>query len=617
MMQSPYSAECADPIGRFFHGDARFCAWRTEPHRRTGKPTKVPYCSANTEAKSNNAHTWLMREQAETLASQGFDGIGIFLGDLPDGRILAGIDLDTCRDPQTGDTAEWAQAVVSRFASYTEISPSLTGLKLFFLIDATDRERALGLVDKGNGERGRQWKQPTSGNHPPAIELYTAGRYFTVTHEHLTGAPKELNAVPFEKLRWLVEEHGPAFCKKDRNAKRETAADPRRGRTAGAPKADDADLKARGEAALARLEAFASKGRKKITAILKGDASFLGDDKSRSAFEFWLVRYCLDAGFSQEEARAAFYAFPHGADGTDERQFKRCWAKACKAQDHPESPAPKGPPYYRSFRGWRMDANGLCKAKADGDDGEYEWWQIAPPFEVLGLTRTQMSDSWGLFLRWRDLDDKEHSWALPFERLHGDGAAVANDLAHRGLVVTPSRAAREALLSYLALCRKIEERLTCVTHTGWAQGPAGPVFAFPERTIGAGGASVVFQSTRTEAHFETKGSLEGWRENVAHPAIGQSRVGFSIAAAFAGSLLKDLNAEGGGFHFVGESSVGKTTLLCTAASVWGRGDIRDGFMRTWRATDNGLEGVAAIHSDTLLVLDEINQADARTVGSIA
>src|SRR5262249_23781342 len=60
--------------------------------------------------------------------------------------------------------------------------------------------------------------------------------------------------------------------------------------------------------------------------------------------------------------------------------------------------------------------------------------------------------------------------------------------------------------------------------------------------------------------------------------------------------------------------IGKTTGLTAAASVWGRGDER-GIIKTWRATANGLEGTAAIHSDTLLPLDELGVANAQEVGS--
>jgi putative DNA primase/helicase len=47
--------------------------------------------------------------------------------------------------------------------------------------------------------------------------------------------------------------------------------------------------------------------------------------------------------------------------------------------------------------------------------------------------------------------------------------------------------------------------------------------------------------------------------------------------------------------------------LHAAASVWGPG----GFVLTWRATANGLEGAAAGATDTALILDELGQVDPR------
>jgi putative DNA primase/helicase len=69
---------------------------------------------------------------------------------------------------------------------------------------------------------------------------------------------------------------------------------------------------------------------------------------------------------------------------------------------------------------------------------------------------------------------------------------------------------------------------------------------------------------------------------------------------------------GGGFHLVGDSSSGKSTALSCGASVWGG----PGFVRTWRATANGLERIAAALNDTALVLDEISEADPRELGSV-
>jgi uncharacterized protein (DUF927 family) len=63
-------------------------------------------------------------------------------------------------------------------------------------------------------------------------------------------------------------------------------------------------------------------------------------------------------------------------------------------------------------------------------------------------------------------------------------------------------------------------------------------------------------------------------------------------------------AEGGGFHFRGGTSTGKTTLLQVAASVFGPPSDS---VRSWRTTSNALEGLAAMHNDGLLVLDELSQ----------
>jgi uncharacterized protein (DUF927 family) len=71
-----------------------------------------------------------------------------------------------------------------------------------------------------------------------------------------------------------------------------------------------------------------------------------------------------------------------------------------------------------------------------------------------------------------------------------------------------------------------------------------------------------------------------------------------------------------GIHFRGSSSIGKTTALHVAGSVWGGSDS-GGFVRSWRATTNGLEAVAAHHNDALLCLDELSQLNGREAGEVA
>ena len=77
-----------------------------------------------------------------------------------------------------------------------------------------------------------------------------------------------------------------------------------------------------------------------------------------------------------------------------------------------------------------------------------------------------------------------------------------------------------------------------------------------------------------------------------------------------------IGQDGGGFNLKGASSIGKTALLCGAASVWGYGKETGGYIKTWRGTGNGLEAVAAVYSDTLLPLDELGVAPAQEVGNI-
>jgi uncharacterized protein (DUF927 family) len=48
----------------------------------------------------------------------------------------------------------------------------------------------------------------------------------------------------------------------------------------------------------------------------------------------------------------------------------------------------------------------------------------------------------------------------------------------------------------------------------------------------------------------------------------------AISAAFAGPLLNLIDAESGGFHLRGASSIGKTTALVLAGSVWGGGGVK-------------------------------------------
>ncbi len=129
---------------------------------------------------------------------------------------------------------------------------------------------------------------------------------------------------------------------------------------------------------------------------------------------------------------------------------------------------------------------------------------------------------------------------------------------------------------------------------------------------------IIYQSTTAEKHaYNLRGSLEEWQRQIGAPCIGNSRLTFAVSAAFAAPCLYLVGAESGGLHFVGPSSLGKTTAARVAGSACGGSDEPLGFLRTWRATANGLEAVAALHCDCLLVLDEISEVTPREATACA
>ena len=92
----------------------QWVTWRREV--RDGTPTKVPYIpGALGRASTTDLMTW--RTFPETLAAferaePPYDGIGfVFCSADP----FCGVDLDDCRDPETGDIESWAQKIIDGF----------------------------------------------------------------------------------------------------------------------------------------------------------------------------------------------------------------------------------------------------------------------------------------------------------------------------------------------------------------------------------------------------------------------------------------------------------------------------------------------------------------------
>lgn len=241
--------------------------------------------------------------------------------------------------------------------------------------------------------------------------------------------------------------------------------------------------------------------------------------------------------------------------------------------------------------------------KADGESNDI---RLGPPLFVRGMTRDADGNEWGLMLEWKDPDGRLHRWAMPVELLNRQGGEWFGTLASGGWFGVPGTRAK--LATFLASVRPVR-RIRCVPRVGWHES----VYVLPDAVFGATqGESVVLQSAYHTGLYGTAGTLEGWQE-IPGLCAGNVRLAFALCIAFAGPLLRLAGMEGGGFSFEGGSSSGKTTALQVAASVWGG----PGHVKSWRVTDNALEGVAALHNDGLLILDEVGQVNARVLSEAA
>lgn len=242
-----------------------------------------------------------------------------------------------------------------------------------------------------------------------------------------------------------------------------------------------------------------------------------------------------------------------------------------------------------------------------GNEPEREWRWLCSYLEVAAETRNHRGEAWGRLLNVRDRDGAEHEWAMPMELLAGSGEEYRRHLLSLGLLIAPGTWARSALHGYISVWHP-EHKARCVERTGWHD---GDVFVLPDRTFGEhAGERVLLQGAVGSIEPRVCGTLEGWQNGVAKPAVGNPRLALWLSAAFAPPLLKPIGEESGGFHLRGGSSTGKTTIQRAAVSAWG---VDKG---SWRTTDNAGEGLAYNACDCLLGLDEISQADPRAVDAL-
>ncbi|HIT69964.1 MAG TPA: DNA primase [Candidatus Aphodomonas merdavium] len=180
-------------------GLRQWICWRLEPDPKSDKPRKVPYDpKTGRKASSTNPQTWATLDEAmDARTKYLFTGVGFVFTEA--GGIV-GVDIDHCRN-EDGTFTETAQAILDKYPSYTEISPSGAGLHIFYRGE---------MPGKGN-------KNSTTG-----VEMYASARYFTMTGNRLEGTPEAI-ADGAQALLWIHENY-IAKKKAGRKAKVKKAA---------------------------------------------------------------------------------------------------------------------------------------------------------------------------------------------------------------------------------------------------------------------------------------------------------------------------------------------------------------------------------------------------------
>ena len=302
--------------------------------------TKVPFAATIPPSKGSTTDpsTWRTFDEAldvlnrfhDPKARDCVDGIGfVFSPDDP----YVGIDFDDALD-DGGFVKEWAKPYLDRLPTYAEVSPSARGFKL---------------IARGS-KPGGSCKKNGIGPGKAAIEIYEAGRYFTMTGDCLGEQP---TGETVENIADAVSAlHADLFPPKP--VKPKSAAKPQ----AAVLESDD-DL-------LRRM--FTAKNGADVEALFKGDTSRNHHDESSADLA---LCNCLAFWFRGDEAAIdrVFRLSGLMRDKWDERRGEttygaRTIAKALEGRT--EYYEPRKP----STNGKHHETNGQASHEPPPADGE-------------------------------------------------------------------------------------------------------------------------------------------------------------------------------------------------------------------------------------------------------
>jgi len=549
----------------------RWVLYRSEKLTDNGRLTKVPYQLSGAHASTNDPTTW-SSYAAVVEALPGYDGIGFVLSQEDD---IVGIDLDGCRYPETDVVEPWAEEIIAAIGSYTEVSPSGQGIRIFV---------------KGG-------TLPPKGRKKGPVEIYDSGRYLTVTGMHVPGTPK---TIEFRREAVLGFHHrffgngsqGPALVEV-------------------LPPVSDQEIDER------LKKAFSSGKGEKIRQLYDGDwSSYPSQSEADLALCAYLARWVdndpamLDRAFRNSRLMRLKWDERHSPDGRTYGQITI--AKAIGLQeDAPDSqagdPSPGDSQYLVDPEGclfrWKSTSHGRvlerianCTATIKEEILEDDGVETSRRYVIVGQAGGR---------RLPAID-------VPASTFPGMGW-----ISRWGsqAIIEPGQLKKDYVRHAIQVSSPRVRKSTCFTHTGWRLIDGNWVFLTAGGGIGAENVTVKLspEMSRYALPLRPENEEEAIRASLSFLDIGSRDVTLPLFAmaylAPLTSLLDPMPNFSG--YLYGPTGTFKTTLVLLLLSHYGDFSTVAN-LPNLDDTANSLEKRAFVLKDCLMPLDDYHPSPRRT-----
>ena len=555
----------------------RWIVWKFET--KNGKQTKVPYQPNGNYAKTNDPTTWGYFHEAVTAVRNGhYNGIGFVFAQNDE---YIGIDIDKCYE--NGIFNETASTIIESLDSYTEFSPSGTGVHIIVKGTLPEHITQTGFKNASYG-----------------VELYSFGRYFTFTGDRENDNEIQERS---DEIASLIDEY---FSKEQLAQYTETEFNSEPFNLE-----DDAET---------WRKMFSDKvNGENIQAMYKGDLIRAND---HSATDYFLCQelayYCdkdfikMDRMFRNSGLYRDKWDEQRGATTYGERTLitaaasKKKTISAYKKEYSPadDFPIEKVNGEIAFPKGYFYEHGCLYKIiEKKKPNGEIEVLEVMICRQIPYITRSFTNIEHPQLYHELSWSDKGRLYT---EIIPAGDLSIKKELlklSYKSLAVTDNNA--KELITYfdrLNMIRQSDHELL-VERIGHIKN----TFIHPLTINGVTILPPDIGEKQLLEAFQTSGTANDWIEHVFKPIQKHPKALLMVVASFTSVLLQDLKMKPFIIDLSGVTSQGKTTVLRACASVWGTEHL----VSEWNLTKVAAERKASFLNSFPLLLDDTRKADER------